>query len=193
MTACGLCRHAMTMERCGSSSVPGPDGPISLCHHDSHDCYRAWTVYGERPDQPAVTADVLRRAIADRLGFTRDEEWPPDAEMIRMLEAEARAADATEDDRKVECPACDQWSDYDPGGEAKLFAHWGRVHAPPEVLIEFADDIERRLPLLHEPDPVSDWSQGVAWAVRRARNMARDRRRDPFLVNSDYLPHIPGV
>jgi hypothetical protein len=48
---CALCGHAMTLERCGSAAVSGGDGMLPLCHTDDHDCYRAWTVYGIRPDR----------------------------------------------------------------------------------------------------------------------------------------------
>lgn len=42
----------------------------------------------------------------------------------------------------------------------------------PDALRAFADDIEQRMPTLRDPDPLSDWSLGVVWAVDRARNMA---------------------
>ena len=42
------------------------------------------------------------------------------------------------------------------------------------ALVAFADDIDRRIPNLRDPDPLSDWSRGVAWAVDRARAVASD-------------------
>ena len=49
--ACGLCGHVMlSLRSCGFGAVN--DTP--LCHADDHDCYRAWTVYGIRPDRLPV-------------------------------------------------------------------------------------------------------------------------------------------
>lgn len=51
---CGLCGHAMTLDRCGRAGV----NDMPLCHADDHDCYTAWTVYKIRPHlvgMPAIT------------------------------------------------------------------------------------------------------------------------------------------
>jgi hypothetical protein len=54
----------MTMAMCGSAAV----GPIPLCHHDTHSCYRRWTVYGERPRRYPWTVDP------DSGSLSEDEE-----------------------------------------------------------------------------------------------------------------------
>ena len=42
---CPLCGHKIVFERCGSATADG----VPLCHAADHDCYRRWTLYGERP------------------------------------------------------------------------------------------------------------------------------------------------
>lgn len=46
---CVLCGHLMTMGKCGSAAVWEDDMTVYLCHGDDHDCYKRWTVYGDRP------------------------------------------------------------------------------------------------------------------------------------------------
>jgi hypothetical protein len=48
---CGLCGHIMSPEVCGSAGIWWNEDFINLCHADTtdHDCYRDWTIYGERP------------------------------------------------------------------------------------------------------------------------------------------------
>lgn len=41
-----------------------------------------------------------------------------------------------------------------------------------ETLREIVADVEARLPRLRDPDPLSDWGQGVAWMLDRLTNIA---------------------
>jgi hypothetical protein len=78
-----------------------------------------------------------------------------------------------------------EWSRMHPSGYLAMYPAMDALRAavaatPHEAtdteadpLGAFADDIERRMPGLRDPDPLSDWGRGVAWAVDRARNIAR--------------------
>jgi hypothetical protein len=49
---CALCGHNMMLDQCGYATITMAavvDQEIFLCHTDDHDCYHAWTIYGERP------------------------------------------------------------------------------------------------------------------------------------------------
>lgn len=69
---CGLCGHEMTSERCGSATVGSANG-IPLCHHDTHSCYRRWTVYGARPDRWPWNVDPDSGALGEDEEHERSE------------------------------------------------------------------------------------------------------------------------
>ncbi len=44
---CVLCGHLLTTA-CGRAAVWEDEITVYLCHGDDHDCYKRWTVFGER-------------------------------------------------------------------------------------------------------------------------------------------------
>jgi len=58
---CALCDHVMATETCGFASV----GELVLCHHDTHSCYRRWTVYGVRPRRYPWNVDPDSGALSE--------------------------------------------------------------------------------------------------------------------------------